>query len=231
MVLKNKLLFALIVIFSFCVKAEGDGFIIENINKLLRDKITDQRLVIEPEFSSNAKLDSIKSKQDKIDSIDLQEFDAKDSTFRVLVHYTDGKSDSLAGKYKCFVMVPVTAKYIKFGDIIQQSDITTQKVLAGDVEKENASEIAQVVGMQAKKYIAVGKMIKIAEIASPNVIKPNDPVNIIYSSGPINLKTVGVAMGSGAVGDMVKVKNESSGAILLGQIINKNTVKIGGDNE
>lgn len=219
------------MIFSFCVKAEGNSFIIDNINKLLRDKITDQRLVIETEFSSNSKLDNITSKQDKVESIDLQEFNAKDAGFRVLVHYTDGKSDSLTGKYKCFVMVPVAAKYIKFGDIIQESDITTQKVLSSDIEKENASEIAQVVGMQAKKYIAVGKMIKIAEIASPNVIKPNDPVNVIYSSGPINLKTVGVAMGSGAVGDMIKVKNESSGAILLGQIINKNTVKVGGDNE
>ena len=56
----------------------------------------------------------------------------------------------------------------------------------------------------------------------------NDPVNIIYSSGAINLKTVGIALGAGAVGDMIKVKNTSSGAVLLGQIINKNTVQVGG---
>ena len=85
--------------------------------------------------------------------------------------------------------------------------------------------------MQAKKYIAVGKMFKLNEISSPPVIKNNDPVNIIYSSGAINLKTMGVSMGTGAVGDIIKVKNSSSGAVLLGQIINKNTVQMGGNNE
>jgi flagella basal body P-ring formation protein FlgA len=68
-------------------------------------------------------------------------------------------------------------------------------------------------------------------MSSPSVIKNNDPVNIIYSSGSISLKTVGISMGVGAVGDMIKVKNSSSGAVLLGQIINKNTVQVGGNND
>jgi len=71
-------------------------------------------------------------------------------------------------------------------------------------------------------------MIKISDISNPPVIKNNDPVNIVYSSGVINLKTTGVALGSGAVGDMIKVKNGTSGAVILGQIINKNTIQVSG---
>ena len=128
-------------------------------------------------------------------------------------------------------MAPIAARYIKFGDVIQQSDVTTIKVRIDSLNSEYASELNEVVGMQAKTYIAAGEMFKINEVTSPNVIKNNDPVNIIYSSGAINLKTVGIAMGNGAVGDMIKVKNSSSGVVLLGQIVNKNTVKIGGENE
>jgi flagella basal body P-ring formation protein FlgA len=83
--------------------------------------------------------------------------------------------------------------------------------------------------MQARQYIKPGSMFRSSDLVSPAVIKVNDPVNIIFSSGAINLKTVGIAMGNGAVGDMIKVKNESSGAVLLGQIVNKNTVQVGGE--
>jgi flagella basal body P-ring formation protein FlgA len=62
------------------------------------------------------------------------------------------------------------------------------------------------------------------------VIKNADPVNIIYSSGSINLKTSGIALRAGAVGDMIKVKNGTSGIVVLGKIINNNTVQVSGDN-
>lgn len=208
-----------------------EDFVDKTINGLLQEKILDNRVIIEQEYSSKSKLDKIKSVQDKIDSITIEQFEPKNSSFRLRVDFSDGKAETLSGRYNSYVMAPVAARYIKFGDVIQQSDVTTVKVNVNSLSGEYASEVAEVVGMQAKQYIAAGKMFKTNEVVSPNVIKNNDPVNIVYSSGIINLKTMGTAMGNGAVGDMLKVKNSSSGAVLLGQIINKNTVKVGGENE
>ena len=160
---------------------------------------------------------------------DIHLDDPKFSSFRVQVNYNDGKIDTISGKYITYIMAPVAARYIKFGDIIQGSDITSKKMRLDTFKKGFATETSEVIGMQAKKYIAVGRMFNLNDILSPPVLKNNDPVNIIYSSGTISLKTVGIALGTGAVGDMVKVKNTSSGAILLGQIINKNTVQVGGE--
>ncbi len=226
----NFLLFLCISFISLFAIANED-FIDKTINGLLQEKIQDSRIIIEQEYSSKSKLDKIKSVQDKIDSIVIEQFEPKNYSFRIRVNYNDGKAETLSGRYNSYVMAPVAARYIKFGDVIQQSDVTTIKIRIDSLSSDYASEINEVVGMQAKKYIAAGKMFKTNEVASPNVIKNNDPVNIVYSSGVINLKTVGIAMGNGAVGDMVKVKNSSSGVVLLGQIINKNTVKIGGENE
>jgi flagella basal body P-ring formation protein FlgA len=230
MKLLNFLLFLYITFLSLFAIA-GEDFVSKTINVLLQEKIQDTRIIVEQEYSSKSKFDKIKSAQDKIDSIVIEQFEPKNSSFRVSVKYNDGKSDELSGHYSSYVMAPVSARYIKYGDVIQQSDVSTIKVKVDSITREYASELSEVVGMQAKMYIAAGKMFKVNEVASPNVIKNNDPVNITYSSGVINLKTVGIAMGNGAVGDMIRVKNSSSGVILLGQIVNKNTVKIGGENE
>lgn len=230
MKLLNFLLFLYITFLSLFAIA-GEDFVSKTINVLLQEKIQDTRIIVEQEYSSKSKFDKIKSAQDKIDSIVIEQFEPKNSSFRVSVKYNDGKSDELSGHYSSYVMAPVAARYIKYGDVIQQSDVSTIKVKVDSITREYASELSEVVGMQAKMYIAAGKMFKVNEVASPNVIKNNDPVNITYSSGVINLKTVGIAMGNGAVGDMIRVKNSSSGVILLGQIVNKNTVKIGGENE
>lgn len=230
MKLLSFLLFICITFLSLFVIADED-FVDKTINGLLQEKLQDNRIIVEQEYSSKSKFDKIKSAQDKIDSIIVEQFEPKNSSFRVRVNYNDGKAETLSGRYNSYVMAPIAARYIKFGDVIQQSDVTTMKMRIDSLNSEYASELNEVVGMQAKTYIAAGKMFKINEVTSPNVIKNNDPVNIIYSSGVINLKTVGVAMGNGAVGDMIKVKNSSSGVVLLGQIVSKNTVKIGGENE
>ena len=146
-----------------------------------------------------------------------------------MVEYNDGKIDSVSGKYISYIMAPIAGRYIKFGEVIQASDVSTKKTRLDTVRKGYATEDAEVIGMQAKKYIAVGKMFRTSDISNPPVLKNNDPVNIIYSSGVIKLRTTGIALGKGAVGDMIKVNNTASGAVLLGQITNKNTVQVGGE--
>ena len=216
-----------LLVFTIAIEASAsESFIEHTINDLLREKITNERIIVELQYNSQSKMRQVKSKQEKIESIVLEKFEPRYLSFRVNVKYNDGKMDTVSGRYVSYIMVPIAARYIKFNEVIQDSDITTKKVKLGSIHKNYATEIAEVSGMQARKYIAVGSMFKINEISNPPVIKVNDPVSIVYSSGTISLKTMGVALGVGAVGDMVKVKNSSSGAILLGQIINKNTVQV-----
>ena len=221
----------LLMVCSNMYAIASEDFVDTTINELLQAKITDKRVVIEQQYNSQSKIDRLKSRREEIKSIVLEKFDPKYSSFRVLVQYNDNKTETFSGRYTSYIMAPVAARYIKFAEVIQSQDVTTQKTLLTNVSNGYATEESEVVGMQTKKYIAVGKMFKLNEMSSPPVIKNNDPVNIVYSSGTISLKTMGISMGVGAVGDMIKVKNSSSGAVLLGQIINKNTVQVGGNNE
>ena len=226
----NFLLFLIIVIKSSFAFADED-FITATIKGLLQEKIQDNRIIIEQEYDSKSKFDKIMQMRDKIDSSVIDQFNALNSSYSAKIILSDKSSETITGKYTSYIMVPVAAKYIKFNDVVQQSDVSALKVRLDNLNKEYATEMQEVVGMQVKQYISAGSMFKISDISRPNVIKNNDPVNIVYTSKSINLKTSGIAMGNGAVGDMVKVKNTTTGTQLLGQIINKNTVQVGGENE
>jgi flagella basal body P-ring formation protein FlgA len=217
------------ILFGFLPAWANNDYFDEMVSDLLRKKIVDERIIVEPAYSSSSKLAQIKENQDKIKSATIEKFEPQYSSFNLRIEYNNGKFDTIAGKYASFVELPVASRYIKLGEIIQASDLSTVKTNLDHLKKGYAAEEKEVVGMQARQYIKPGSMFRSSDLVSPAVIKVNDPVNIIFSSGAINLKTVGIAMGNGAVGDMIKVKNESSGAVLLGQIVNKNTVQVGGE--
>lgn len=214
------------------VYAESDNgdFFNKTVISLLQEKVADDRITVEPSYASKSKINSVIMNQDKIKSVTVENFNAKSSSFLLNILYLDGNSESLSGKYISYVEVPVAARYIKFGEIIQSGDLNNLKVKLDTIKNSDTSTTIEIVGMQAKKYISAGSVIKKTDVANPPVIKNNDPVSIIYSSGAINLKTSGVALGAGAVGDMIKVKNSTSGIVVLGRIINNNTVQVSGSN-
>ena len=208
----------------------NDSFFDKTVIDLLRAKISDDRIIVEPHYVSKSKINDVIMNQDKVKAITIEKFDAKASSFLLNILYLDGTKDSLIGKYISYVEVPVAARYIKFGEIIQSDDLNNLKVKLDTIKNSDINSTIEVIGMQAKRYISAGSIIRRSDVANPPVIKNADPVNIIYSSGSINLKTSGTALRAGAVGDMIKVKNGTSGIVVLGQIINNNTVQVSGDN-
>lgn len=201
----------------------------DSITDLIAEKVLDKRVTFELNFNSTDRTESVRDKVDRVREMSLEKFDPKFSSFRVKIIYNDGQIDSLSGRYFSFIEIPVAAKYIKYGDIISRNDIAMQRVRVDQIKRGFATEAGDVLGLKAKKPISPNNMFRMSDLLNPPVIKNNDPVNIIYKSGAISLKTTGTALSSGAVGDTIKVKNDSSGAVLLGEIINKNTVNVGGN--
>jgi flagella basal body P-ring formation protein FlgA len=226
--LKNCFLGAVLLLVNMSILAKED-FFDKTVMDLLNEKINNSAIEIDLQFDSSSKVTQLRTQESSIKDISLGAFDPKNMTFRVNIKYNNGRMDNISGKYISFVKVPIAARYIKLGDVLQASDLSFIKMNLKDLPNDLTTRESEVIGMQAKQYIPAGTAIKTSDLVSPLVIKNNDPVNIVYSSGTIDLKTVGTAVGSGAIGDMIKVKNSTSGIVVLGQIINKNTVQVGSD--
>ncbi len=207
--------------------AANDSIIDSKLIDLIERRINDEKLSVSITYSSNTKLLRIKRKESDIVSITLENFDKDNKVFVAKVSYKSGLIDNISGSYHLFLDVPVAARSIKPGEIIDFADIKFIKSNLEQLKKNIFTSESDLVGKQAKKYIQLGAAFTIRDISKPVVIKVNDPVNIIYNSGLISLRISGIALNSGAVGDVIKVKNSTSGIVLLGAIVNKNTIQIG----
>jgi flagellar basal body P-ring formation protein FlgA len=209
--------------------AEETNFLQSALQDLIQKELPNDKASIEVRFNSPDKLASLNSKIEEIKDVKLEKFNPSNPNFIARIIYNNGQGESVSGNFTSFIEVPVAAKFIKQNDQIDSDAIKMVQVRSDKIRKDYATDIAEVINMKARKHIAAGTMFSNNDLIKPPAIKTSDPVNIVYVSGAISLKATGTALGSGSIGDNIKIKNDSSGAVLLGEIINKNTVKVGGN--
>jgi len=200
-----------------------DGMIKDLITEKLGAQVTD----IELKFDSNTKLHEAESYKDQIKNVQLLYFAPNYATFRVSVTSNNDTTLELAGRYTAYIEVPVTVRAIVHGGVITESDISTARTPLAKMKGGYIESIDQVIGMQARRNLGNGVLIRNSDIIKPTLIRQNDSVSIIYNQSNIKLRTMGVALQSGAFGDNIKVKNESTGIIVHGSVKGKNLVEVG----
>ena len=214
------------ILFFFAINTHASD--LEGIIKdLLIEKLPSQVTDIELKFDSKTRLFEAESYKDQIKNVQLLYFAPNYSTFRVSVTSNSDNTLELAGRYTAYVEIPVTVHGIAQGSMITDSDLSTTRILLSKMKGGYIESIDQVVGMQARRNISNGVLIRNSDIVKPTLIRQNDTVSIIYSQNNIKLRTIGVALQSGAVGDNIKVKNESTGIIVHGTVKGKNLVEVG----
>ncbi len=154
------------------------------------------------------------------------------------------KSESLKHLYleyqiyesgKLIYKIPITANIKRYMQVVQaKRDIPKGKILISEdlkiaeIEFKRRSgyitEIENAVGKVAKRDIKKGMILKNSLLKPDYKVKRRKNVKIIYRNKNINIELVGLALEDGAVGDVIKVKNISSGKVILCKVIKENTV-------
>lgn len=201
----------------------------ESIENLIQQQIKNPKFIIKLQYNNKLQLERARNKQAEIYGLSLLDWATKDKTFKIEVVYNDFTKEDITGRCIVFIEIPVAARMIKVGEIIDYNDLDTVSTKLVNRIAHYVTDIDVLVGMKAKKNLIAGAMIKSNDIVKPPILELHDTVNILYSFNNIEIKVSGVSMGSGAVGDKVKVKNIDTGAILVGNIINKNTVQVSYD--
>lgn len=85
---------------------------------------------------------------------------------------------------------------------------------------------AAVVGQQATRAIRVGTVLAAPAIAPARLVRRGDRVTLTAGVGAIAVRSEGVALGDGAQGQRVQVRNARSGRIIEGEVVASNTVAV-----
>lgn len=141
-----------------------------------------------------------------------------------------------SGKREWTLYVSVTVSTLKHvlianrellkGTIITASDLKTEERDIARLHRGYLERAEQAVGKELKRTLHEGDVVAPTRIVSPDTIKRGSQVTILASVGSIRVRMNGKALGKGAIGERIKVLNESSRRKIEATIIAPGIVEV-----
>jgi flagella basal body P-ring formation protein FlgA len=88
------------------------------------------------------------------------------------------------------------------------------------------TRLDDVVGKQSTRSIPSDDVITANAIERPTLLKRGSPITLVFDSGGLRVETQGVAEEGGKMGDLIQVKNSTSGKMLRGVVLDERNVKV-----
>jgi flagellar basal body P-ring formation protein FlgA len=82
-------------------------------------------------------------------------------------------------------------------------------------------------GKVAKRTLLPGRMIPLNSLRDAYAVEAGSPVEVVFVAGALIISVAGVPLQSGAVGDVIRVRNVDSGAVLTGTVLADGTIRVG----
>jgi flagella basal body P-ring formation protein FlgA len=139
-----------------------------------------------------------------------------------------------ANPWRLFVPVRVTQQVtvlvvrngLAAGQVIGTDDIDARPQSAASLPYEYLTDAASVVGLTARRSLPAGSVLVGGVLDRPELVARGALVTLISGSGPILVKSSGVALEPGRARERVRVRSES-GRIVEGVVEMSGEVRVG----
>lgn len=135
-------------------------------------------------------------------------------------------SIALTGRLQEIVEVPVLARRIAPGDVIGHGDIEWLAMPADRVAGNVVTEAADLVGSSPRRGLRAGTPVRVSEVGAPILVEKNQMVLLRVQTPSMQLTAQGRAMQEGARGEIVRVLNTTSNAVVTGTVAGSGLVMV-----
>jgi flagella basal body P-ring formation protein FlgA len=132
----------------------------------------------------------------------------------------------ISGTYIALIDVPVLTRQLGRTDVIEATDLTMRAMPDRLIRKDTVTDPKLLIGQSPRAIISINRPIRQMEVSSPVVVKKGSPVQLTYSSQYMSIKTTGVALQDGALGEMIRVKNDKSEKAVSGRVAATGRVEV-----
>ena len=80
--------------------------------------------------------------------------------------------------------------------------------------------------MALKRPLAAGQPVTLHLLKAPLLIRREQPITLLIRQPDLELSAPGIALQNGVRGALIKVKNSSSGRVIVGKVINEQQVSV-----
>lgn len=116
----------------------------------------------------------------------------------------------------------VAARTLRAQSMIGPGDVT---LVTGDVVGTYRS-LDEVLGLETRGVLYAGRPVRIEDLGPPAIVERNQIVPVIYDTGTMRIMAEGRALGRAGIGEMLRVMNLSSHAVINGRVLEDGTVTV-----
>jgi flagella basal body P-ring formation protein FlgA len=127
---------------------------------------------------------------------------------------------------RVFGQVVVTSRPFAHYEAIVPEDVRLERRELSFLSTRAFTRIEEVAGQQASRAIAVNEILTPSVVEPPQVMRRGSTITLVYQTSGLKVEARGQAEEGGKVGDIIRVKNFSSGKVLAGQILDARTVQV-----
>ena len=122
------------------------------------------------------------------------------------------------------------ARAIPRGRILTPEDVQTEERWLAEAPPGALDNAAMAVGRAATRALQPGNLLNSGALKAPQLIRRGQTVTLSLNDGPIDIQMSGEALGPGAAGDRIQVRNASSRRVVEGVVTESGSVLVTGVN-
>jgi flagella basal body P-ring formation protein FlgA len=124
------------------------------------------------------------------------------------------------------VAVLVLARSVQPGEVLAAEDVVVAQRSSASLPYDYLTERVQAVGLAMRRTQPAGAVVTAAALEAPEVVRRGELVTLTSGSGPINVKSEGVALEPARLHQRIKVRS-ASGRVIEGTAEGPGQVRVG----
>lgn len=156
--------------------------------------------------------------KESLSLIDFRNSPEEKSFDAIFIAEVSGERIQASGKYNSLIEIPVLAARKARGEIIDDADIKLISLSERLVRKDTIRMEEQLIGKELTRSVYAERPISSKDLTTPKLVAKGNMVPLVYRTQYMELKTSGNALDDGAFGDIIRVKNPKSGAIVQARV-------------
>ncbi|MGL4860764.1 MAG: flagellar basal body P-ring formation chaperone FlgA, partial [Enterobacteriaceae bacterium] len=125
-----------------------------------------------------------------------------------------------------YLPVVVAKRTLQRGEKLAANDIELKKRNITSLHNGYITDPDDVMGLSVKKRIRDMQPISLSQLDQPMLVDRGQQVTILAGQDGIEIKTLGEAMKKGRKGDLIKVRNLSSGKVVTATVVDLGVVRV-----
>jgi len=133
---------------------------------------------------------------------------------------------TLTGDVRVFGTVACAARPLARHTVLGPDDIRTERRDIGTLGPGVVTDPARAVGKELRTTLRPGAVLFESLLKNPQLVKRGDMVTILARSAGLRITVPGMALGAGAMGDLIRVKNMMSRKEIYAKVLDGDTVAV-----